>query len=414
MNKKGIVAVIIGVILVISGLILVLYLFFFAEDPEEVVQGLRDALPFGDRSSSIRDSDSVDVPDEPSRPVDKERVLRRLSEHPVAEGGAYSFVKDGETYVRYISRGEGNLYELKLSEYEGHDTLLGNNEGLFSGAHKVSWIDENNVIIYSLENDGYVANIATVSFSEDGDGLVWSGGQLPDETLTYAISPEDRTFFYAIREDSGIRGFTASFGSVGTVTGRHVFSSPFREWTADWPSRNVVTLTTKPSGHVPGHMYTLDPTSGSVSHVLRGIYGLTTNTNNDASFILYNESVGNGVSINFYDNQEKAHNNIKDIVTMADKCLWKEKDILICAVPASIPSATYPDAWYQGKVSFNDDGFKKVNISNNTVKKYFTPGDLRTGVEEMDAYELFFDDEKKNLFFIDKKTGHLWVYHIPE
>ncbi len=392
---------------------MVLYLFLFAEDPEDAFQDLRGAFPFGGRGTLVDTTDPVPTPDDPSPDIDKHDRLRKLSEHPVAEGGAYTFVKDEKTYVRYISRGEGNLYEVEIGG-EGHVLLLGNDEGVFSGAHRVSWLDEDNVLIYSLENSGYDAKIATVTFSEDDDGFMWSGNRLPEETLAYAVSPGGNSFFYTVKEGSGVDGFTSTFTGTGSVTGQHVFSSQIREWVAEWASSNAVTLTTKPSGYVEGHMYLLNPQNRAVSHALRGIEGLVTKTNNNASFTLYNESLRNDVSLKLFNHQEKTNEEVSGLKTLVDKCVWKEKSVFICAVPNSLPSHLYPDAWYQGKVSFNDSVFKKINIDTKKTEVFLNPGQVRTGFANVDAYSLFFDSSNNYFFFTDKKTGDLWVYETTK
>ncbi len=410
MNKKGVIVIIIGAVLVLGGLALFLYLFLFAEDPEDV---WRSVFPFGDRSVAVDREDPLPTPDDPAPKDDRGLVLRKLSEHPVAEGGAYAFNRNGETIVRYISRGEGNLYEVSVTG-EDHFLLLGNDKGVFSGAFKVSWSDEDNVIIYSLEDSGVDSRGAVVTFSEDEDGFMWSGGQLPDSTQTFAIAPDESRFFYAIKEGTGMDGFVSTFGNIGSVSGQHVFSSPIREWVAEWPSRNTVTLTTRPSGHVEGHMYVLDPQNRALSHVLRGVEGLTTKTNSDASLVLYNQSLRNNLSLNLFALQERAHEEIKEITTLVDKCVWEKETSVVCAVPNTMPSGVYPDVWYQGRVSFNDANFKRLDTETKKVETFLTPKEVRVGFENFDAYGLFFDEAGDHFFFIDKKTGNLWVYEITE
>ena len=405
MNKKGIIIIIVGAVLILSGLFLVLYLFLFAEDPEEGFQNIRNSLPFGEREYAERESEPTEVNDEPTKPVFSDQILRKVSKHPVAENGFFTFKKDGGTYIRYISRGEGNIYEVK-TDGENHTSLLSEDDYL-SGVYKVSWIDENNFIILSLLEEE--TKVITVTLTEDEGGFTWSGGVLDDETRAYAVNSEESKYFYTLKNNTGVDGFINSFNET---SGQHVFSSKIKEWLIEWPSSQKITLTTKPSGYVPGHMYTLNTQNKDLRHTLRGIYGLTTLTNKDVSYTLYNSNENGDVSLKLYDYEENKYSDALSIKTLTDKCVWKETTILICAVPDTLTSNIYPDSWYQGKISFNDSVFKEINIETDEVEDFLKPEEVLYEFEPVDAYSLKFSKLNNHFLYIDKKTGDLWVYDL--
>lgn len=406
MNKKGVIIIVIGGILVLSGLLLVIYLFLFADDPDEGFQNIRNFLPFGEREYVVREPEPTDVNDEPVNSVFTDQILRIISEHPVAENGFYVFTREDETYVRYISRGEGNMYEVNVTGEE-HISLL-NEDNFFTGAQRVSWVDENNFMIFSLLEDK--TKTVTVSLTQEEVGFNWNGKVLPENTLAYAVHPENNMFFYTTESNNGgVDGYTTSFNGV---SGKHLFSSKIKEWLIDWPTNGKITLTTKPSGYVPGHMYTLNTQNMDLRHTLRAVAGLTTLTNKNASLTLYNNNDNNDVSLRLLNHHEKSSSNISNIQTLTDKCVWKDQNVFVCAVPEKLTSGIYPDSWYQGKVSFNDSLFKEVNTETGQSKDFLDIKEIIYDFDYVDAYNLKFNELENHFFFIDKKTGDLWVYDL--
>ncbi|MFP4022498.1 MAG: hypothetical protein ACLFNR_02065 [Candidatus Paceibacterota bacterium] len=419
MNKKAIIAISIGSVLVVGGVALVLYLFLFAEEPDEAFDNMRNRFPFGEREPEQTDSDIPDDEgsnDETENRDDKASTasIRKLSEHPVVEGGVVSYEKREEPHIRYISKGEGKLYEVNVSNGE-HQQILGNDEDLFSGAYKVSWMNKDNVLIFSHNEESSDSQVVAVEFSEDEEGLTWEGAQLPEKTVDASSYPDGNSFFYISEKDIGVNGFTSSFGETSTVSGEHLFSSPIRDWLTEWPSGNIITLTTKPSGHTEGHMYVLNTQTGSLTHPLRGIAGLTTKTSQDASRTIYDQSQNNSTSLKLYDHEAGSSEEISDIRTLTDKCTFIDEKSFICAEPKDIPTShVYPDAWYQGKVSFEDEAFKLVNTDTKDLEEIVTPNDISRHFDELDAYDLSFDEERGDLYFTNKKTGMLWVYEMED
>ncbi len=147
-------------------------------------------------------------------------------------------------------------------------------------------------------------------------------------------------------------GTTLNFSDNKKV---QLFESPFSEWLSGWPTTSLITMTTKPSGSVPGYMYTIDPAKKNLIQVFGGINGLTTLTSPSGKLVLYGNSA---LTLSIYHTDTKT-SDVLGIKTLPEKCVWnKTGDTIYCAVPKSINSGLYPDAWYQGEVSFNDQIWK--------------------------------------------------------
>jgi hypothetical protein len=91
---------------------------------------------------------------------------------------------------------------------------------------------------------------------------------------------------------------------------------------------------------------------------------------------------------------------------LPEKCVWgKASDIIYCAVPKSTGSAEYPDAWYQGEVSFTHQ-ICKIDIKTGKAEIVADPAEI-VG-EEIDAIKLTMDTDANYLFFVNKKDSYLW------
>jgi hypothetical protein len=90
--------------------------------------------------------------------------------------------------------------------------------------------------------------------------------------------------------------------------------------------------------------------------------------------------------------------------------VWgKGSDVLYCAVPKIIEGALYPDAWYQGEVSFGDQIWK-IDIKTGKTSLIADPA-TATG-EEVDGIKLSVDDSENYLFFVNKKDSFLWELNL--
>ena len=78
-------------------------------------------------------------------------------------------------------------------------------------------------------------------------------------------------------------------------------------------------------------------------------------------------------------------------------------------MPKDFSSQNYPDAWYQGIVSF-DDIFWKIDLISQTSVVLFDPEEL--GGEKIDGIKLSLSPSENLLFFVNKKNGSLWSYDL--
>lgn len=358
---------------------------------------------------------------EPGSPLPR---LHELHKTPVAGAG---FIEEGSgssrrIAVRYIERGLGYIFETPLSTYVEsrivNETRPRTIEALWGNNGR-------SVVLRSVDgsNDGIIktriVNIGapTVSFARSTSTESTANSFLKtEEVYLPSYIP-----FMATSEDGADQlfylesGSSASAGSVLTFRGANVskiFSSSFTEWLPQFPNQALVTLTTKPSATVPGHLFFVDQKTKLVSKILGGINGLTTLTNHNGRFVLYSETRGKAPELSLYDTPTKKSHSLY-IKTLPEKCVWGKKgaSVLYCAVPQSIVPAEYPDQWYQGLIAFSDDLWE-INTKTLSANKIMSPMDF--GAPSLDIINPTLSSDDGYLLFMNKLTGTPWVYRISE
>ena len=226
------------------------------------------------------------------------------------------------------------------------------------------------------------------------------GSFLPDNITDISLAPGAQSIFYLFNVGDSAVGTTLNFADGKKV---QVFDSAFSEWLSLWPNTRSVTLTTKPASSVPGYMYKLDPITKSFTQVMGGINGLTTLMSPGGKTVLWGDNTMS-LKIQNVETKESVSLGLK---TLPEKCVWDKGSVfLYCSAPKSISAAAYPESWYQGESSFEDQIWKvDADTGNATLI-----ADLSAinGGEEIDGTKLSLDDTNTFLFFVNKKDSFLW------
>ncbi len=318
--------------------------------------------------------------------------------------------------VRYIVQNSGNIFDLYLDTKKAtritNTTIPRIYDAYFGNGGK-------NVIARYLEDDRKTITTFSGSTSlplaqlpaENASDVVppiepsqLLGMFFPTNILSLSISDKgDRVFYLEDRPD-GSYGTSADF--TNALKGS-TFTSGLKEWNTEWMTDKTILFTTKPSGLVPGYAYTFDTTTKTFLKTIGAIPGLTTNVSPSGKKILFGEGGKGTLSVKVYDLSTKEIVDL-GLKTLPEKCTWDSDDILYCAIPKSLPSSTYPDAWYQGKVSFSDSIWK-LNLIDNT---YITINNPETVGESIDLVAPALSQERNHLYFINKKNSTLWVLEL--
>lgn len=385
--------------------------------PGESAVGVRVTKVTEDEATNVEQVFAPGTPATPPR-------LYELHKLPVA-GAGFIETKDKKGIItsivaRYVERGLGYIFETPLGTYMEsrivNETRPRISEALWGNNGKsvvIRFIDDKNGGMIKTQ----ILNIGTpvVSFAQNvegaqGDFLKTEVVFLPDFIPFVATSEDgaDKLFYL----ENGADGTAGSVSTFKDSSASKIFSSSFTEWLPQFPNQKLVTLTTKPSAKVPGHLFFVDTKTKSVTKILGNINGLTTQTSHDGKLVLYAETRNNRPELSVYDVAKNTSHPLS-LQTLPEKCAWGNKNLSVvyCAVPQSLPSADYPDQWYQGLVSFSDDVWE-INTTTLTNRKIISPKDL--GAPILDIINPTLSSDDGFLLFMNKVSGTPWVYRISE
>ena len=80
--------------------------------------------------------------------------------------------------------------------------------------------------------------------------------------------------------------------------------------------------------------------------------------------------------------------------------------MIYCAAPRLVNGTNYPDIWYQGEISFEDQIWK-ISVETGSASIILDPAATGVG-EEVDGIKLVVDEGENYLFFVNKKDSFLW------
>ncbi|HEV7424283.1 MAG TPA: hypothetical protein VGO21_03775 [Candidatus Paceibacterota bacterium] len=291
----------------------------------------------------------------------------------------------------------------KIEERKFSDTIIPKVYDSYFGNHGQS------VVMRHLKNsrtiETFVGTLPKELLGGDTTGTnEVKGSFLPDNIMDISLSADDSKIFYLFNAGENMVGAILNFSNNKKT---QIFDSPFTEWLSQWPNDKMITLKTKPSGTIPGYMYRTDGAGKNLIKVLGDINGLTTLASPNGKLILYSD---NNLSLSVY-HLDTGISDVLGIRTMPEKCTWdKASDAVYCAVPKSITQSLYPDAWYQGEVSFSDQLWK-VDIKTGNATFLVDPITI-SGGEDIDGIKLVLDTDENYLFFVNKKDSFLWKFSL--
>lgn len=421
MSKKSLIILVTFLLILFGGAIAYLFLSIKPStivDTNTVEDGDSNPFPFGtgifgggNRATSTGTGSGNKPPvSGVTRPI-----LQHLSLVPVAGAGIYT--SGSSTVVRYIERGTGYIYQNKVGETE---SIKLSNTPMIK-IYNAFWTDKNSaLVVQKLKDDAQTIDSFLVTMSSPS--LLQASSTSLEGSLSSKITPSflglnmqsiilspkrDRMAYLASNETGGVVGLISRTDGSKKL---QIFDSPLKGWTLSWPNENTITINTKPLSNTPGFLYFISTITNISTKILGGINGLTTLTNSDASKVLFSTSVGGGVTLSVYDIKTNTNQGIS-LATLPEKCVWskKEKEIVYCNIPLSMPSQKYPDAWYQGRVSFGDELWK-INTTSGELRLVADVKELSG--QEIDAVNPILSDREDLLVFINKKDLTLWSLEL--
>jgi len=330
--------------------------------------------------------------------------LRKISASPVA--GAISFINEGEQVVRYVERETGHVFDARATSSGvariTNTTLPRIREALWTPDGEyvaLRYLDD------SLESiQTFLAHINPPHDEEEGE-LV--GSFFPSDIKTITLSNTASSFFYTHKTGNRFEGVEIDPKTNGTEV---IFESAFGEWEASHTEKNLVLLT-KPSATIPGFLY-FKKGKGALTQILGDAPGLTALVSPPSEYVLWSESGGTGFKLKATTIASGEQTDISP-KTLPEKCVWSNIDtsLVYCLVPKNLPKGAYPDAWYQGVVSFSDDIWE-INVKTGNSTRILDIGEVSR--DAIDGILPHLSPEEAFLVFINKKDSSLWSLALPK
>lgn len=367
-----------------------------------------DFFPFGNSNGPITNTpdttgNNTNTSTNTPTATEPQRLWQIYSE---PQSGAVAFNASGTPTVRFVDKATGNIYESSLlltgSKRISNTTVPKVHEALWEG-------DGSSVTLRYLGSDGETARtvlgtLSGVVTTTEGEVLrELKTSFLPDNIKSISVEPLSGTQAYLTTNQSGSRV------SVTTATTpKLIFESVIKDFSVSWVNKSTIALMTKPSAASNGQLYFLRSDNGLLSRVLGGQTGLSALSNATGTRVIYSESTGSSFKTSVFDIKGGVTNELT-LKTLAEKCVWSAKSSYVyCAIPQSIPNAVYPDDWYKGKVSFNDNIWQ-IDTLTGTTKLIIDPSSLNI---TLDAVSLALDPNENYLVFTNKKDSKLWGLKI--
>lgn len=248
---------------------------------------------------------------------------------------------------------------------------------------------------------GLFLNPETALFEVEPEPLVTK--PLPINVLSFAASPSGKELALLEQTSSGADLIIADWDLVKR---EKVLSLPLSQLNMDWPASSTIALATRASGLADGFLYLYDTKTKKLSRAINNVSGLAAKVSPDAQRILYSGSSGTTLFTAMYDRRSGEVVRLP-FKTLAEKCTWSGNSAFVyCGAPDPAPAATYPDAWYQGAASL-EDNLWQYDVKKNQGAILFNPKLNNLG-EKLDAFQLAEDSVNKLLYFVNRRDLSLW------
>lgn len=317
--------------------------------------------------------------------------------------GLRNYNQNEESFGIFINQENGHIYTIDQQNNlkRKTNTTLTN-----LAAAKIGVINNKGYLIVQqtkgLSSDNYIGDFDLTTVSTD-EPTKLNYTKLNFPILSIAISPNNQKIAYLIPE--GERS-ALYLNDWSLSKPQKIWVSELTNWQIHWPEENTLLVADKASFDYPGIAYLFNLKNNTQTKILNKINGLTILASPQVDKLIYSKSLLSGFSLYLYDIKTK-ESSLLNLSTLPEKCTWANNETLYCAVPRSIPTARYPDDWYQGKITFADDLWEIKFPSKETKKISIVRGNY-------DFIQTTVNLRNNWLYVIDKSTQKLQAFNLSD
>ena len=394
--------IIIAVVVVLLGVGVGLYFTFFTSKPGIVVAPPNGGgLPAAGDSSQGSTGGATDTT--PNNPAPVSARLVKISQGPVAPGEAVVNKKavnassSPDVLVNYIERQSGNIYSYSVRS----GSLTRTSNKTVPGIQSANWLPDGSLAFVRYLSGADFSTINTYVLSADGSSN--TGFFLPQNLSSVAVSSSS-----VLTLSSGVNGSIASLAQTNGTHASEIFTTPLSALSLSFAGKGQYLAYTKPSASLPGAAFIVDA-KGNFSSIGTPASGLTAKASPSGKWVIVSSSNDGTLQMSLVNTETKEALSLP-VSTITDKCVWAADDSAVyCGVPMSPPSASYPDDWYQGAVSFSDRIWK-IEVAGHYAQLVLDFS--KETKDSLDATALSIDPLESTLVFMNKTDGSLWSYSL--
>ncbi len=430
MNRKTLVISIIVILSIVLGILVGFYFYIKNQTPGGEIDPNNQNVSFFGTSSPK----NVSVPNIPgqnntnistSTPTNTNyftpATWRLIWDKPVsAFGFVYKETKatstkqtkvPAEEKIRFSDRETGHILDTATSTLIvarlSNTTYTRGEEGFFAGN------GGNSVVLRRLSTKGddietSFGSLQTLTTTSTAQSLIIK--ELPKNLLFSSLSP-DKTQTAYITNDPNERLITTKLDGSGKTV---VWTSPLKEFIPYWVSKDSIILHSKASAFSTSYVYSVNPSTKAVKKLPLGTkdrLGFTATVRSDLKKAVISYLDNTRHIVTAIRNIDSSDETPLYISTLAEKCIWSKKNIetIFCAASETTPQGIYPDTWYQGNISFQDNIWQ-IDTRTGESKLIFRPFDYL--VDGLDIQKLELNRTEDYLIFQDKRTLTLWGLRV--
>jgi hypothetical protein len=389
--KKTLIGILVLLILLLGGA----WVYLLINGAPESVGDIRDTL-FGTENFPQGSDAGSDIPPFEETPtgqtIETNAPLIKITSRPTA--GATILQNDQGTFVRYMEKGSGNIYDVSLQS--GTESLV--SQKVISGVVESHWSPLGTHAVLILDSGGSRGETLLATFDETG----LTTDSLPT-TFNNVFSLDGTTLYYTERNASGGTTAFARNLEAGTVT--TLFTVPFAESAVLWDRWNKTAhyIYTKAAPGLMGYLYEV---KAGVLEKVDEAFQLTT-SRQDSDTVIVNKNSGQG-PYSLMLTLEDGRGTFLSLQTLEEKCA-RARGVLLCAASDAMHAATFPIPWYQGIVSYVD----KIYTVDRTTGESTVVADLEAlSREQIDVTDIAASDSGQ-VIFRNKRDDSLWLFNPP-
>ena len=381
--------IIIGIVLILLMIGVWVYLFLYGAPANVNEIFAKFGTTTGEEPTFTNPPSETNSNQETSTYQNAPKVLRQLTLRPVAGAGFHG------NMVRFVEQGTGHVYDISPT---------GENETIVSGTtipqaiEAVVSPDGTRVAITKLSG----GSEETVVGSLGGDEGTLTGNLLSPGTREVSFTSDSNHIRYIVSKTNSSVGYDLDLTSPST-TSTIIFTIPLRDIRVLWGKPTYIVTT--PTADQVGYVYKLN--KSVLEYVTSGGRGLMA--------IPYQ----GGLSVTKYTNEadvikfttETVDDHRYSFITalFSEKCTGVPylDETLICATPVSLPGGKYPDDWYKGVVSLQDDLWY-FDIKNSSA--VLLSDLLLESGRSIDISTIGTDPTGRYIYFTNKNDNTLWLF----